>query len=248
MNKFNQDWNKYHLSIDNIDLYWSDVDELSYYATLQSGQFGQKDKLFSKQTFFEEFPKFYQKMWDLNSYLSVYNDLSDNAKILDIGSGIAVIDLLIAKKYPNSKIFLLDKGKEDVELKQNVFYSNDYFFYNSWDPVIDCINNSNITNTEILNITDEWPNDLDLITSYFSWCMHYPKETYWKLVKEKLKPNGKLVIDVRNLKDRNVIEEISEEFCSKPKKFEFKNTIPEWIDNYSSDTLGWRCVWERVEK
>jgi hypothetical protein len=73
--------------------------------------------------------------------------------------------------------------------------------------------------------------------------MHYPKEKYWSKVKNTLKPGGKLIVDVRKLKDRNTVEEISDELKCIPKKHEFKNTIVDWIDNNEDETLGYRCVW-----
>jgi len=244
MHKFKKDWNKYHLNIDGINLQWSDVDNLSFYATLQSGQFGKKDKMFSKQTFFEEFPKFYNLMWSLNNNLGI-NNIQSNSKILDIGSGISIIDLLLLKKDPSLKFFLLDK--EELTLNSDVYYSEDYFFYNTWECVKDCLQTTNLPSSQVsfLQPADTWPEDIDVITSYFSWCMHYPKEVYWRKVLDHLSTNGMLVVDVRNLKDRNVVEEISDELKIKPKTFEIKNSIPEWIDNYGNSILGWRCVWNR---
>lgn len=246
MSKFKKDWDKYHLTVDNLSLSWSNVDDLAFYNMLQAGLFGKRNREFSKQTFFEEFPKFYQLMWKLNQSLGV-NNFPNNTKILDIGSGVGVIDLLLLKQNPTLNIFLLDK--EDLVLNPNVFYAEDYFFYNSWNPVIDCIENSNLNKDSItfLDTTDDWPQELDVITSYFSWCMHYPKEVYWDRVLKHLSPNGMLVIDIRNLKERNVVEEISDELKIKPKTYELKNSVPEWIDNYGTDVLGWRCVWKRSQ-
>lgn len=250
MDKFKSDWDTYHLAVDangiDLNLHWSNVEELSYYSTLQSGQFGRPERKFSKQTFFEEFPVFYNKMWKLNHHLGVY-DIPADAKVLDIGSGVAVIDLLLAAQFPNSKIYLLDK--EEMNLEKDVYYSDNYFFYHSWKPVIDCINTTKlkVDSINILNISDNWPDNLDMITSYFSWCMHYPKETYWSKVIDHLSPTGKLVVDVRNLNDRDTVNEITEELKVYPKKFALKNTVPKWIDDYGTDILGWRCVWQRGE-
>lgn len=241
MKKFEKDWNQYTLTIDNITLQWRDVETLAWFSTLQSGMFGVPGRDFSKQIFFEEFKPFYEKMWNLNKFLDI--TYKGNENILDVGSGVSIIDLLLAKKYPELNFTLLDK--EEVNMQPDIFYSNEYFFYNSWKPVVDCIETTNIEKSRFnfITNTDKWPEDLDMITSYFSWCMHYPKETYWDNLKDSLKKNGKLILDVRNLDDRDVVSEITEEFKCKPKVFAFKNTTPEWIDNYGNDTLGWRCVW-----
>jgi len=75
--------------------------------------------------------------------------------------------------------------------------------------------------------------------------MHYPKEIYWDKVNLILKPGGKLILDVRKLKDRDTVAEISDSFKCKPKMHEFKNTIVPWIDNNQDDVLGYRCVWTK---
>lgn len=249
MDKFKENWNDYELKIESnrgpLILKWKDVDELAKYSTLQSGIFG-TNKSFSKQTFFENFQKFYQHLWDLTQQLEGFN-ISDTSTIIDIGSGIGIIDLLLAQYLVNPKIYLIDK--EEMNNKPKIYYSEEYFFYNSWKPTIDCINSTpNIKNKIFfLNPTDQWPKDVDCITSYFSWCMHYPKETYWKKIKDSLKVNGKLIVDVRKLTDRNVVEEISDEFKSTPEMYQFKNTVVNWIDNYQDNILGYRCVWTRKD-
>jgi len=247
MHKFKENWNRYDLSIDTsngpVKLTWSDVESLAFYCTLQAGQFGKSNTLFTKQVFFEEFQNFYQKMWSLNESLGVY-DIPKNSTVLDIGSGVAVIDLILAKFMPNSTIYLLDK--EELNLKKDIYYDKEYFFYHNWSPVTDAISTSNIKNNiHFISPDDEWPEQLDCITSFFSWCMHYPKEMYWNKVKNALKPGGKLLIDVRNLDDRNVVKEISDEFKSQPTIYEFNATIDKEIDNYGNKILGWRCVWTK---
>jgi SAM-dependent methyltransferase len=245
MDKFNQDWNLYNLAVNSdkgsLSLWWEDVETLAKYTTLQSGIFGVA-RPFSKQVFFETFPKFYQNMWDITYRLGGF-DLPNNAVVIDIGSGVGIIDLLLAKYLPEAKIYLIDK--QELNNQPGVYYTDNYFFYNSWKPTLDCINRTDGLNDKITLMApeDAWPESADCITSYFSWCMHYPKEKYWSKVKNTLKPGGKLIVDVRKLKDRNTVEEISDELKCIPKKHEFKNTIVDWIDNNEDETLGHRCVW-----
>lgn len=252
MNKFKEYWNTYNLSVNTCDdevltLSWADVETLSFYSTIQSGQFGKQNLPFSKQVFFEHFPTFYKGMWAINEKLNVYN-IPKNSTVIDIGSGVSVLDLLLLKKFPQAKVFLIDK--EELDLKENINYSNNYFFYNTWAPVIDCLENSDISKDSVtfLDPNDNWPDQADLITSYFSWCMHYPKETYWDKVLKTLKPGGKLVVDIRNLKDRDIVEEISDELGVKPMTFKFQNSVPKWIDKHEDSVLGWRCSWTKKEK
>jgi phosphopantetheinyl transferase len=77
--------------------------------------------------------------------------------------------------------------------------------------------------------------------------MHYPKDVYWDRIKQRLKPNGKLIVDIRKLKDKNIVEEISDEFKSNPKMHRYEHTVVKWIDDNQDDTLGYRCVWTRKD-
>lgn len=53
------------------------------------------------------------------------------------------------------------------------------------------------------------PNRIDLITSFRSWCHHYPASTYLMLVAERLAPKtGRLVVDVRT--DSNNLQTLLE--------------------------------------
>ena len=249
MDKFSNDWNFYELTINSnrgpLDLKWTDVEELAKYTTLQSGLFGQ-NRPFSKQVFFEVFPKFYQNLWSLTESLGGF-DLPDSAVIVDIGSGIGIMDLLLAKFLKDPKIFLVDR--QELNNKPGVYFSENYFFYNSWVPTIDCLESTPGIKEKItmLDPQDEWTEEVDCVTSYFSWCMHYPKDVYWDRIKQRLKPNGKLIVDIRKLKDKNIVEEISDEFKSNPKMHRYENTVVKWIDDNQDDTLGYRCVWTRKD-
>ena len=247
MDKFSVDWESYELTVESdrgpLDLKWSNVEDLAKYATLQSGLFG-VNRPYSKQVFFETFPKFYQGMWNLTHSMGGF-DLPENAVVVDIGSGVGIMDLLLAAYLKNPSIHLIDK--QELNNKPGVYFSKDYFFYNSWNPTLDCINKTPNIKDKIFfkDPTDNWPEEVDCVTSYFSWCMHYPKEVYWDKIKQTLKPGGKLIVDVRKLKDRDIIEEISEEFKSIPKLHRYEHTVVKWIDDNQDSTLGHRCVWTR---
>jgi hypothetical protein len=229
-----------------LKIKWNDLNALAEYATLQSGLFGGAAEVITKELFFSKFPDWSQRQWDHRHSLGATN-LPDNSVIIDVGSGIAVQDLLLHIYLPNSTVYLLDKNQS--EFKQGIYYSENYPFYNSWGPVLDAINSSEFDKDrfQFLDPTDAWP-EADCITSYYSWCFHYPKETYWNKCLESLKLGGKLVLDVRLIHDRDIVAEISDEFGSMPSVFEYINTIPKWIDNYQGPDptiLGHRCVWTR---
>jgi hypothetical protein len=92
---------------------------------------------------------------------------------------------------------------------------------------------------------DSLPEDTDLIMSSYSWCFHYPKETYWQKVRDSLKTGGKLFLDVRLLQDRNMIQEINEEFKSLPTLIPIPES-PAYLDNPPTlipGVVGYRCLW-----
>lgn len=244
------EWDHYTLTVDTdkgpISVKWRNVEELAKYATLQSGIFGGVSDRLTKRTFFDHFRSWSQKEWDRRVKMQTF-DLAPNPTIIDVGSGIAVIDLLLYSYIPNSKFYLVDK--DTVEFEKNIYFSENYPFYNQWGPVHDAVESSAFDSTRFTTQgpEDDWP-ESDCITSYYSWCFHYPKETYWIKTLNSLKVGGKLILDVRYTKDRNVVEEISESFKCKPIIFEYANTIPKWIDDYQhgdSGVLGHRCVWTR---
>lgn len=252
-NKLCDKWNYFKLIIDSkkgpLEISWTDSDNLAFYVLFQAGCFGHETQIFSRQFFFNNVQKWYQDLWNLSENIGSYYSLPDGAKIIDVGSGASVIDLLLYSYVPDSKIYLLDK--EEFTVNPGVFYSNDYYFYNSWEPVKDAITTSNFKQDRFnfLQPTDIWPKDVDMISSHFAWCLHFPKDKYWNNVLDSLKIGGILQLDVRPLEDRDIIGEISEDLKSTPKIFKFMNTIRNgtiMTDNFSqSDVLVNRCVWER---
>lgn len=251
MNNTNQilnQWDQYTLTVDSnqgpLKVNWSNVDNLAWYATLQSGLFGGAGRHISKQLFFEQFQRWATNQWN-HMYDIAFYDLKDNATIIDVGSGIAVTDLLTSQYFPNSNFYLIDKVAD--EFKEGIYFSENYPFYNSWGPVHDAIRSTNIDPSRFTmqDPDADWP-ESDLIISTFSWCFHYPKSTYWKKAMQSLKKGGKLVLDVRLIDGTDVIKEISEELKFIPYKDRIPNQIPKWIDDYPSpnpDVMGYRCYW-----
>jgi SAM-dependent methyltransferase len=196
----------------------------------------------------------YQKLWNRDEQLSAF-DIPDNAKIIDIGCGCSIIDLLLYSYVPNSTFYLVDEeGQWPKTLwPQNVVLTDAYPHHHSWDVVEDAIITSefNKNRFNFLNYQSEFPNDVDLIMSNFSWCWHYSKDRYWNRVLQSLKIGGKLLLDVHVVADRDIINEISEDLKSQPIMIEL-DTVYYKSDDESmytlvpiTDTLGYRCLWTR---
>lgn len=244
---------KYELNINTdkgkINVKWSDVKILSQYATIQSGRYlqNQADTL---ELHYKKFENWYQMFWDQRFMMGAF-DLPKAATIIDIGSGASIIDLILYSYIPDSKFYLVDKEEWGLKFRNNgvpeTCFSKDYPFYHSWSTVTDAIESSkfNADRFVFLDPKSNFPDEVDAVTSYFSWCFHYPKEVYWDRMMSSLKKGGILLLDVRLLKCSDVIGEISESMKSNPIKIEIPK-LPEYIDDYEivdMKTMGYRCLW-----
>jgi SAM-dependent methyltransferase len=124
--------------------------------------------------------------------------------ILDIGCGVAGIDIMLARHYAEKGIYpdlyLLDKS----ELDDKVYYGIEKVasYYNSLDVARglleangakpDKIHSQEVTGAPVFPGVD-----FDLVISLISWGFHYPVSTYLDEVHKRLRPGGRLIIDIR---------------------------------------------------
>lgn len=250
MEQFLDDWSKYQLTVNtdrgDLTVKWNDVNTLAKWSNIQAGLYLQEKN--SLQTFFEHFPRWYQGWWNQRFGQGCY-DLPDGAVIVDVGSGIAVQDLLLASYIPDSKFVLVDK--QGFEFYPGVYYDPNYPCYHNWAVVEDSISATGLDPKRftMLDDTGTWPEQVDCVTSYLSWGWHYPKETYWQQTMNSLKVGGKLVMDVRVIEGRDVMGEITEDMKCEPVVFPFDKKLPRHIDNLAppkgSKVSGYRAVWTR---
>ena len=208
MNQININNNNSQLSLS-----WTNIEELRKWSRMQLGE-AYFPKTLTDYEFMSLFEKRIQNNWNR---IALNVDITKLKKIIDIGSGVSTPDLLASKYNPDAEFYLVDKA-EYTRRMNGIYYQDIHGHYNSWSVVEDCINSSGLDRNKFnfLDPNDEWPQDVDLILSTFSWCWHYPKETYWNKVLSSLKVGGHLLVDVLNLPDRDVVEEISNEFNSLP--------------------------------
>lgn len=189
---------------------WSDVDNLKHWMAKQRTRSAWLlDKPDSE--FFAEYQTWIQTYWSLLEGLGSF-ELANTANILDIGSGIGVVDLFLAQRFTNSKLTLLDKNS--FALIAGNQYGALHPFYNSWDPTLDALKTSNIDLHRFSFITpdDDWPKNCDFISSHFSWCWHYSVFTYLERVYESLNMNGKLLISIRFTTSEDVVDVLNNKF------------------------------------
>jgi len=210
--------NSISLPISNKRIYWQNYNKLSLVAKLQTGPQHWKE-FNTRELFFKRLEDTALGNWNRTSN---HIDVPNLKKVIDVGSGIATFDLTLHHLNKNIEFFLVDKTTVEFP-SQPTYYSKEYYSYNLWEVFNESLTSPEVDKNKfnILSPDDDWPADVDLIISMFSWCWHYPKEYYWDKALKSLKVGGTLVLDVLNVKDRDVIEEISSELGAKP-KFDLK--------------------------
>lgn len=123
------------------------------------------------------------------------------ANILDIGCGMAGIDVHLFRHYgARPKLFLLDKTKKDF-----IFYGYKErgAFYNDFRLTGKFLEMNGVPAESIVFVDAEAGNvraqnvKFDLVISLISWGFHYPLEIYFEEVLEALAPGGAIIVDVR---------------------------------------------------
>lgn len=232
-------------SNESMELRWTDNDNfLKYYGmqrlepfrTVQSDYTGAIEAHVNK--------------WWRHRYCKLYSVLPDNAKILDVGCGCAIMDLIASKYNRTFDFYLLDKG--DL-FKEWVWFNEKHVFYHSWDIVQDFIINSKLVRDQFNFLTpeSEWPEELDLVTSFFSWGFHYPVQNefgYWEKVLKKLKRGGYLYMDISNNHLQvhpEAIEFISDSLKSRPtiNPYQFKSGATNKNYIWKDGSMGYACYW-----
>jgi SAM-dependent methyltransferase len=119
--------------------------------------------------------------------------------ILDIGCGMAGIDVPLYRHFGAPKIFLLDATQKDPI---HYGFKPRAAFYNSLNAARDLLIKNGVPEKDI-NLFVATENfdvpkvKFDLIFSLIAWGFHFPIETYLNNVYNALKPGGVLIIDVR---------------------------------------------------
>ncbi|QEF98729.1 hypothetical protein Mal15_27840 [Stieleria maiorica] len=187
---------------------------------LKSPQYERFYRLAKKLTSFESIVQFESRLFKNHIAISYFADMcrelesmkphlpQQPSAILDIGCGIAGIDALLFDHYNGRcDLFLLDK----TGMEEKVFYHFESrgAVYNSLDLAqkfltLNGVDRSRITTQEATPENEILFGDqvFDLIFSLISWGYHYPVSTYLQPAFERLRPEGRLIIDVRKGNDQ----------------------------------------------
>jgi SAM-dependent methyltransferase len=131
--------------------------------------------------------------------------------ILDIGCGIAALDIFLDKLTSPEKIFLLDKTQVEERVWYN--FNEKGAFYNSLELAKETLtlNGVNPSKVELITAPDDGlipidADSIDVIISTISWGFHYPIKLYIESVHNLLRSDGVLIVDIR--KDSGGFDEL----------------------------------------
>lgn len=131
-----------------------------------------------------------------------YLPRSSAITILDIGSGNSIVDLALAKLYPNAKFILLDGD----EWNDNpVLHSTNFKPYNHWVHVTDSINLNKLdpARFDFVGLDYDFNNSVQYVLSYGSCGLHYPVDTYINQIYKALDIGGIVAIGpILNIKSQ----------------------------------------------
>lgn len=123
--------------------------------------------------------------------------------ILDIGCGVAGIDVLLYQHYRRNAMLtfsLLDRTQTDLRLRYG--FASRGEFYSSLEVARELMIANGVSSERIRLVPAqegyEVPvREVDLALSLRAWGFHFPVETYLPEVMRALRPGGWLIIDVR---------------------------------------------------
>jgi hypothetical protein len=113
-------------------------------------------------------------------------------RILDVGAGLAGIDVLLARHYDHEpEITLLDR-QGITPGPQGGFHHSGFAGYNDFGAALELLEANGVHGVRTCNVNvDPYPfGPFDVVISLLSWGFHYPVDTYFF-------PTKVMVLDVR---------------------------------------------------
>jgi len=135
------------------------------------------------------------------------------SSILDVGCGLALINIFLSNMYDQPDVYLLDKTELDANKISG--FNEKYKFYNSMNAAKEILLQNNVSSDRIHlyeagEHSELYENKYDVICSLLSCGWHYSVNTYIDLFKETLSDDGVLVLDIRH--DTDQVKFLGEDF------------------------------------
>jgi SAM-dependent methyltransferase len=146
----------------------------------------------------------------------------DCRSVLDIGSGLGGIDVLLYRWYERqTKITLLDGGAFAPSVK------NHNVPFNSKKVALEFLQDNGVRSDDMSFMEHDnlKPQPFDLIVSFRAWCFHIAPRVYLDFVLRCAHENTVIIIDLR--KEQTWIDELSEKF--KGRVIEIGEKFDRWV-------------------
>lgn len=207
------------------------IERIFFRAGLRKSKYNEWVKSIAANSAYDFETKYFEDMAKIASMITPH--LPPRVKsILDIGCGVAALDLFLDRLALPERIILLDKTQTD----DNIWYGfkKNGSFYSSLELAKDTLelNGVDPSKVELMSAPRDGligldSDSIDFVVSTISWGFHYPIGLYIDSVHNLLKNNGVLIVDVR--KGSGGFEELTDLF----------EVIPIW-DSQKYQTL--KCM------
>jgi SAM-dependent methyltransferase len=118
------------------------------------------------------------------------------AALLDVGSGLGGIDVLLSRHYGHKVLVCTIDGEDDpAEVKLHRIPFNNQIIQADFLRL-----NGVLLQHHYSPDFDQLEERFDLVVSFASWCFHFPPEVYLDRILLALSPAAVIVLDVRNSK------------------------------------------------
>jgi SAM-dependent methyltransferase len=134
-------------------------------------------------------------------------------QLLDIGSGLGGIDVLVSRHYRGKVTACLMDGTDDSPI-----CTSHAGTFNS-ERVTRAFMADNGVGIRYYAPGSELEDNFALVMSFASWCFHYPPAKYLDLVRNSLTKKGALILDVRRARE-DWKEKLASAFSEKARAFE----------------------------
>lgn len=229
----------------NIEIGFTDLHQVAHVLGIQTGVFFGYINVDDLDQFLSVINSNLTKRFQERERLGVFDNLTKDSVIIDIGAGTGWFAIAMNKYIGGGTFIMVDKQEWSTGYAATQ-WDKTYHFYNDWTVFDDLVDNSDVDRNDFVQVTpeDDWPKNVDLVFSGFSYLWHYPKETYWDKIS---KTTASLSVDVLN--KENSMQQINDDFG-----FECKYIAkPEILWHWWWDTLeldenrspGKCCYWRR---
>lgn len=211
-----------------IELFWSNVDILKFYEYHQSANFidhlKNNDDVNALDNEFFEYILSIKIQNKFDQWCHDFRDIEYPKTILSVGPGCSTFELMLSKYYKGTTFYLVDEERFNLTDTSPLFKDQklgvESTFQNSWNPLLDGIATNNIERSrfELLNTTDDWPDNIDIIDSQWAWGWHFSSEHFEDLAIRKLRTGGKIRLWVLAQEPRNMllIDKLTKSLGSEP--------------------------------